>query len=173
MLKKYCELCIFADTCLFLCCSVLTSWIVLKRVWVLVFIFNKVWKFFSVMLNLVHYSKRHCNSCFVFLFIPIKIYYTFVTPRTIAHQAPLSMVFSRQEYWSGLPFPSPGDLPDPGIECESPVSSVLQVDYLPLTYQGSPKKKWVFWVLVVFILSKIGKFFFCYVKPGVLLQEAL
>ena len=93
------------------------------------------------MLNLVHYSKRHCNSCFVFLFIPIKIYYTFVTPRTIAHQAPLSMVFSRQEYWSGLPFPSPGHLPDPGIECESPVSSVLQVDYLPLTYQGSPKKK--------------------------------
>ena len=48
-----------------------------ERVWVLVFIFNKVWKFFSVMLNLVHYSKRHCNSCFVFLFIPIKIYYTF------------------------------------------------------------------------------------------------
>ena len=82
-----------------------------------------------------------------------------MSPRTIAHQAPLSMVFSRQEYWSGLPFPSPGHLPDPGIECESPVSSVLQVDYLPLTYQGSPKKIRVFWVLIVFILSKIGKFF--------------
>ena len=40
----------------------------------------------------------------------------FVTPWTAAHQAPLSMWFSRQEYWSGLPFPSPGDLPDPGIE---------------------------------------------------------
>ena len=38
----------------------------------------------------------------------------------IAHQAPLSMGFSRQEYWSGLPFPSPGDLPDPGIKPESP-----------------------------------------------------
>ena len=43
-----------------------------------------------------------------------------VTPWTVAYQAPLSMGFSRQEYWSGLPFPSPGDLPDPGIEPESP-----------------------------------------------------
>ena len=39
----------------------------------------------------------------------------FATPWTVAHQAPQSMGFSRQEYWSGLPFPSPGDLPDPGI----------------------------------------------------------
>ena len=44
----------------------------------------------------------------------------FATPRTAAHQAPPSMGFSRQEYWSGLPFPSPGDLPDPGIEPGSP-----------------------------------------------------
>ena len=44
----------------------------------------------------------------------------------IAHQVPLSMGFSRQEYWSGLPFPSPGDLPDPGIEPESPT---WQADY--------------------------------------------
>ena len=44
----------------------------------------------------------------------------FVTPWTIAHQAPRSMGFSRQEYWSALPFPSPGDLPDPGIEPGSP-----------------------------------------------------
>ena len=40
----------------------------------------------------------------------------FATPWTVAYQAPLSMEFSRQEYWSGLPFPSPGDLPDPGVE---------------------------------------------------------
>ena len=40
----------------------------------------------------------------------------FSAPWTVAHQAPLSMEFSRQEYWSGLPFPSPGDLPDPGIK---------------------------------------------------------
>ena len=44
----------------------------------------------------------------------------FVTPWTVAHQAPPFMGFSRQEYWSGLPFPSPGDLPDPGIEPRSP-----------------------------------------------------
>ena len=44
----------------------------------------------------------------------------FVTPWTVAYQALQSMGFSRQEYWSGLPFPSPGDLPDPGIEPRSP-----------------------------------------------------
>ena len=49
----------------------------------------------------------------------------FVTPWTVAHQAPLSVGFSSQEYWSGLPFPPPGDLPDPWIE---PMSPVLQVD---------------------------------------------
>ena len=42
-----------------------------------------------------------------------------VTPRTVAHQAPLSMGFSRQEHWSGLPFPTPGDLPSPGVESAS------------------------------------------------------
>ena len=51
-----------------------------------------------------------------------------VTPLTITRQAPLSMGFSRQEYWSGLPFSSPGDLPDPGIELRSPA---LQVVSLP------------------------------------------
>ena len=50
------------------------------------------------------------------------------TPETVARQAPVSMGFSRQEYWSGLPFPSPGDLPDPGTEPASPVSPALKVD---------------------------------------------
>ena len=53
---------------------------------------------------------------------------SFVTPWTVAYQALPSMDFSRQEYWSGLPFPSPGDLPDPGIE---PWSLALQADALP------------------------------------------
>jgi len=53
----------------------------------------------------------------------------------IAHQALLSVRLPRQEYWSGLPFPSPWDLPDPGIE---PSSHALQVDSLPLSHQGSP-----------------------------------
>ena len=52
----------------------------------------------------------------------------------IAHQAPLSMDFSSQEYWSVLPFPSSGDLPNPGIE---PASPTLQADPLPLSYLGS------------------------------------
>ena len=53
----------------------------------------------------------------------------FATPWTVAHQAPLSKEFSRQEYWSGLPCPSPENLPDPGTE---PGSSALQADSLPL-----------------------------------------
>ena len=53
---------------------------------------------------------------------------TLVIPWTVAFQAPLSMGFSRQEYWSGFPFPSPGDLPDPGTE---PGSPALQADDLP------------------------------------------
>ena len=58
----------------------------------------------------------------------------FATPWTVAHQAPPSMEFSRQEYWSGLPFPSPGDLPDPGIE---PGSPALQADALPSEPPGN------------------------------------
>ena len=57
-------------------------------------------------------------------------------PWTVALQAPMSMGFPRQEYWSGLPFPSPGDLPAPGIE---PLSPVLLADPLPLSRQGSPE----------------------------------
>ena len=51
----------------------------------------------------------------------------FATPWTVAHQAPLPMEFSMQEYWSGLPFPSPGDLPNPGMEPRPPA---LQADAL-------------------------------------------
>ena len=59
----------------------------------------------------------------------------FATVWTVAHQAPPSMEFSRQECWSGLPFPSPGNLPDPGIEPRSPV---LQADALPSEPPGKP-----------------------------------
>ena len=62
----------------------------------------------------------------------------FVTPWTMAHHDPLSMGFCRQEYWSGLPCPSPGDLPYLGIEPACPPSPVLQGDSLPLSHQGSP-----------------------------------
>ena len=59
----------------------------------------------------------------------------FAAPWTVAYQAPPSMGFSRQEYWSGLPFPSPGDLPNPGIEPDSPA---LQADALTSEPPGRP-----------------------------------
>ena len=59
----------------------------------------------------------------------------FVIPWTVAYQAPPSMEFSRQEYWSGLPFPSPGDLPNQGTE---PMSPTLQADTLPREPPGKP-----------------------------------
>ena len=59
----------------------------------------------------------------------------FATPWTVTYQVPLSVGFSRQEHWSGLPFPSPGDLPNPGIE---PRSLALQADALPSEPPGKP-----------------------------------
>ena len=73
----------------------------------------------------------------------------FAFPCTVTYRAPWSMGFSRQEYWSGLPFPSPGDLPNPGIE---PGSPALQTDALPSEPLGkhvlSPLDKvpWVAWL---------------------------
>ena len=67
-----------------------------------------------------------------------------MTPWTVARQAPLSMGFPRQEHWNGLPFPSAGDLPDPGIE---PMSSALAGGYLPLSHLGSPEAGYLMLVL--------------------------
>ena len=64
-----------------------------------------------------------------------------VTPWTIAYQAPLSMEFSRQAYWSGLPFPSPGDLPVPGIK---PGSPTFQADALLSEPPGKPLEQRLF-----------------------------
>ena len=61
---------------------------------------------------------------------------TLATPWTVVHRAPLSMGFSRQECWSGLPFPSPGDLPNPGIKSWVPA---LQADSFPTELQGKPR----------------------------------
>ena len=62
----------------------------------------------------------------------------FATLWTVACQAPLFIRFSRQGYWSGLPWPPSGDLPDSGIEPKSPVSPKLQVDSLPTELPGKP-----------------------------------
>ena len=61
----------------------------------------------------------------------------FVTPWTVACQAPLFLGFSRKEYWNGFPLPSPGDFPDPGIKLGSPA---LQADSLPTELRGKPKE---------------------------------
>ena len=69
------------------------------------------------------------------------------TPRTAAYQAPLSMEFSRQKYWSGLPFPSPGDIPNPGIEPRTPA---LQADALPSEPPGKPPRNYMLLLLSCF-----------------------
>ena len=72
------------------------------------------------------------RTCVLSCFIHVKL---FATLWTIAFQVPLSMGFPRQEFLSGLPFPSPGYLPDPGIKSMSPA---LQVDFCPLSHLGNP-----------------------------------
>ena len=79
-------------------------------------------------------------SCFTYVWL-------FATPWTVARQAPLSMGFSRKENWNGLPYPPPGDLPNPGIEPRSPT---LQADSLPAQPPGKP---FVFW----FISTKLSR----------------
>ena len=82
------------------------------------------------MLRFVLYPEEHGldgRSMFLFLLFSCSVVSgSFATPWTVALQAPLSMGFPRQEYWSGLPFASPGDLPDPGIESGS---SALQAAF--------------------------------------------
>ena len=90
------------------------------------------------------------------------------TPWTVAYQAPLSMGFSRQECWSGLPFPSPGDLPDPGMEGMEPGPPALQADSLPTELRGKPPYNLkapisalltMPQLLTVWITTNCGKFF--------------
>ena len=78
---------------------------------------SKVWRSFCI-------DQRTCAEL-------LQSYLTLGDP---PRQAPLSMGFSRQEYWSGLPFPSPGDLPDPGIEPRSPAAPALQADSSVLSH---------------------------------------
>ena len=81
-------------------------------------------------------TKMVLCSCFDIIVVQLLSHVQlFVTLWTVACQAPLSMGFSRQEYWNGLPFPSPGDLPDPGIE---PMSPALADGFFVTEYQGSP-----------------------------------
>ena len=86
----------------------------------------------------IHSSVDGRLGCFHVLKVKVKSLSRvqfFAAPWTTAYQIPLSMGFSRQECWSGLPFPSPGDLPDPKIE---PGSPTLQADALPSEPPGKP-----------------------------------
>ena len=93
-------------------------------------------EFHNIMKNIRKETQK--SACYIILCTcaqSLNSVRLFVTPWTIACQASLSMGFSRQEYWSGEPFSSPGDLPNPGIEPESPA---LQADTLPSQPPGKP-----------------------------------
>ena len=81
--------------------------------------------------------KHFLNMCMCSV---AKLCPTLCDPMTVACQAPLSMGFSKQEYWSRLPFPFPGDLPDPRTEPTSPVSPALVGRFLTTESPGKPKK---------------------------------
>ena len=95
-----------------------------------------------------------------------KLCLTLVTPWTVAHQAPLSMGLPRQEYWSGLPFPPPGDLPNPGIKPRSraaPASPALQVDSLPTEPPGKPFCTYTYtYVMCVFTYAHMFMYIYIY-----------
>ena len=98
-----------------------------------------VWFSFLCLLMILLVQKYFC-FCLFFSVLKVKVLaaqlcLTLCDPMECSHQVPLSMGFSRQEYWSGLPFPSPGDIPDPGIE---PGSPAVQADSLPSEPLGKP-----------------------------------
>ena len=80
-----------------------------------------------------------CQLCMhAYLFSHFSSVRLFANPWTVASQAPLSLGSSREEYWSGLPCPAPGDLPNPGMEPTSAASPALQANSLPLSHRGIP-----------------------------------
>ena len=89
-----------------------------------------------------------CTTHLVVVIWSLNCVWLLLTPWTVACQAPLSMGFPRQEYWNGLPFPSPGDLPNPGIKRATPA---LQLDALLLRQQGSPQGTWLYAFMPNFI----------------------
>ena len=97
-------------------------------------VLKKTWSIYTFSRRVPLDWVLSCFSCVQF----------FVSLWTTAHQAPLSMGFSRQEYWSGLSCPPPGDLPDSGIKLEYPMSPASQVDSLLLSHQGNPS----YWLVI-------------------------
>ena len=137
------------------------------------FFFSWLHSVFCNFENIVKYQEKKCVFCpltkqyawtrilWVYIYVRggglvIKLWPTLTTTWTVAHQAPLSMGFSRQEYGSGLPFPSSGDLSHPGIE---PGSPVLQADSLPTELRGNFLCMYIclyiyiFWVILWMLFS--------------------
>jgi len=86
----------------------------------------------------------------------------FETPWTVTHQAPPPMEFSRQEYWSGLPFPSPRDLSDPGIEPRSPTSWADALMSEPPGNQEMNMKGFLFIIIIIIFLNFTILYWFCH-----------
>ena len=106
--------------------------------WGLVTILSQINHKCPQMICTLHICNWGGKTILPFLWVRAQSCPTLATPWTIACQSPLSKEFSRQENWSGLPFPSPGDLPDPGIEPVSLAFPVWQVGSLPLSHLGRP-----------------------------------
>ena len=94
----------------------------------------------AYVINLRKISHCGKQSCGVWGCLLSHIWF-FASPWTLARQTPLSMGFPREEYWSGSPFPSPGDLLHPGIEPASPVSPALAGDFFTTEPLGKPRKQ--------------------------------
>ena len=109
---------------------------------------SHVWLFASIDGSLPSSSVHGILHARILVKVKVKslsCVWLFATPWTVAHQDPPSMGFSRQEYWSGLPFPSPGDLPDPGIEPRSPA---LEADDLTSEPPGPVSSRILEWLAV-------------------------
>ena len=96
---------------------------------------NKIFMCGRQLKDLLNRFSVVCATCILSCFSHVQL---FSTLWTVVWQAPLSMGFSKQEYWSGLPCPPPGDLPNSGIKPVAPVALALQVDSLLLSHRGSP-----------------------------------
>ena len=108
------------------------------------------WLSLCLVVSSVHYDIQYSSSQCVFsvlepslIYIPVSVcllscVWLFAAPWTIAHQVPLLMEFSRQEYWNRLPFPTPGDLPEPGIEPVSPASPAVAGRFFTTSPSGKP-----------------------------------
>ena len=114
--------------------------------------FEILWELSKYQVHKVStFKKKFFCSFFFSFFKSLSHAQLFATPKTVAHQAPLSMGFSRQQYWSALSFPSPGDLPDPGIELMSPIWAEGVFTNEPSGKpwrEHIPLDKWCWWTLL-------------------------